>query len=283
VPKIHRLNKIYTPITSTPFRNDKTYVEFIPCNALKPYIRCFWGTKKPITKMRTDIITEELIIPDTCMDIIFDVNYSENKIRSNFIGINSKTFKTWNQNDKEETISTFAIRLYAWTAILFSDESMTDVKNNVYNTQQHYSKIKKSIEPWLFDISNMKERINMVEKILLDHLNTKRIHPTIVNSIFYILNNKGNLKTANLADEMYLSSRQLERIFNEYIGVSPKQLASLVRYQYLWNGILFNKQMNVLDAVQRYGYSDQSHLLHDFKKYHTILPSEAMRHALGQR
>lgn len=62
----------------------------------------------------------------------------------------------------------------------------------------------------------------------------------------------------------------------------PKQLTSLVRYRYLWNDILFNKHFYVLDAVQLYGYTDQSHLLHDFKKYHTVLPGEAKRYALGK-
>ncbi len=57
------------------------------------------------------------------------------------------------------------------------------------------------------------------------------------------------------------------------------QLTSLVRYQNIWNDILFNKHYNVADTVQLYGYTDQSHLLHDFKKYHTLLPSEAKRYA----
>lgn len=31
-------------------------------------------------------------------------------------------------------------------------------------------------------------------------------------------------------------SRQLERLFHEYIGMTPKKLGKLVRYQFLWNG-----------------------------------------------
>lgn len=32
-----------------------------------------------------------------------------------------------------------------------------------------------------------------------------------------------------------IGERQLERLFSEYVGVSPKSLASMVRYQYLWS------------------------------------------------
>jgi AraC-like DNA-binding protein len=216
------------------------------------------------------------------MDIIFDVSYSKNKINSSFIGINNEAFKTAVQNKEEDTTSTFAIRFYAWTAVLFSDESMSGVKNKVFDTQQHYSKLKSAIEPLLFDKSTLSERIVVTEKILLGRLNLNRVNNTLETAVFHILSEKGTIKASSLANESYVSSRQLERIFNEYIGVTPKQLISLVRYQNLWKDILYNKHFNVIDAVQRYGYTDQSHLLHDFKKYHSVLPSEARRYALNK-
>ncbi len=276
---MNNFHNIYNPITAAPFRNDSTYVEITPCDGLKPYVKCFWGTVTPVTKAKKDTITDELIIPDTCMDIIFHVNYTENVVNSSFIGINDKTFMDTSSNNKEETISIFGIRFYAWTAALFSDESMSGVRNNVFDPWQHYSKIKSAIEPLLYDISAINKRVEIAEKILLEELKIKRVNHNLESAVFCILRNKGNIKTAALADEIFISSRQLERIFREYTGVSPKQLTSLVRYQCLWNDILFHKHFNIFDAVQLYGYTDQSHLLHDFKRYHTLLPNEAKRYA----
>ena len=278
---MHKFNYLYNPITATPFRNDSTYIEIMPCQSLKPYVKCFWGTKGPVTNRKKDIVTDELIIPDTCMDIIFNVNYTDNTIYSSFIGINNEAFMAVAPNHKEGITSIFAIRFYAWTAVLFSDESMTDVRNNVFDAQQHYSKIKSAIEPLLFSISTLEERVKIAEKILLNRLNRKQFNHNLEIAIFYILSNKGNMKTTELAKDVFMSSRQLERIFKEYIGISPKQLTSLIRYQYLWNDIIYNRNFNVADAIHLYGYTDQSHLLHDFKKYHTLLPSEAKRYALS--
>ncbi len=42
-----KLNNIYRPITAQPFLSDQAYTEIQPCEALKPYICCFWGTRKP--------------------------------------------------------------------------------------------------------------------------------------------------------------------------------------------------------------------------------------------
>ncbi len=54
----------------------------------------------------------------------------------------------------------------------------------------------------------------------------------------------------------------------------------MIRYQYLWNEIMFNKDFDILDAVAKYGYSDQPHLLSDFKKYHSMNIREAKAYAL---
>lgn len=35
------LHKLYNPITATPFKYTEDYMEFEPCEALKPYIHCF--------------------------------------------------------------------------------------------------------------------------------------------------------------------------------------------------------------------------------------------------
>lgn len=39
------LDKKYMPLTASPYRRDKFHIEIPPCDALKPYVRCFWGTE----------------------------------------------------------------------------------------------------------------------------------------------------------------------------------------------------------------------------------------------
>lgn len=85
---------------------------------------------------------------------------------------------------------------------------------------------------------------------------------------------------ADLAGELHVSTRQIERIFRGNMGISPKKFSSLVRYQYLWQDILFWSRCNVQDAVYRYGYADQAHLLNDFKRFHGMTPREARQYAL---
>ena len=274
------LHKIYNPITAAPFKCTEDYMEFAPCDTLKPYIRCFWGSKKPFIQDETHTTAASLVTPDTCMDIIFTVDYTNNKIEDNFCGIDDRTFTTYDNNAKKKTVFIFAIRFYPWSAALFAEESMKNTKNAFFDAGCHFTKIKSELETQLFDITDIYSLIPIAEKILLKHLQEKNRNQIIFQTIGEILKNKGNLLMADLKREVHISSRQLERLFLEYIGISPKSLASLVRYQYLWNELIYNKDFHMADAVYKYGYSDQAHLCHDFKKYHSMSIAEAKRYAM---
>lgn len=271
-------HKIYKPITASPFAHDKSYMEIEPCKALKPYVRCFWGSEKPYTKDPAEELANKLVVPDTCMDIIFRTNFTNNKLESSFCGINDGPFISKDSFDDTLT-SVFGIRLYAWSAALFSEESMQKVKNGFYDAGQYFSKIKKELEQRFFEVVDLKKRVEIAQKVLLKHLREKNQNPLIMEAVGEILRRRGNLKLLELSSLIHVSERQLERLFKEYIGVSPKQLSSLIRYQYLWSDFVFLSDFYIQDEVYRYGYTDQAHLLRDFKRFHTMNLSQAKEHA----
>lgn len=275
-----KLHEIYHPLTATPFARNESYEEFEPCEELKPYVKCFWGSRLPYKLLKTDIPTKGMVTPDTCMDIIFTVDFTNNRVAGKFCGIDDRTFETYDCNDTERLLSTFAIRFYAWSVIVFAEESMHDVKNGFFDAGYHFPGLQKAIEPILFDVVGMEDRIRLVQQYLLSHMHPERINSHMMDAVAQILQRKGNVEIGRLAREIHVSSRQLERIFREHIGISPKQLSSLIRYQYVWKDVLFHPQFQVLDAVCLYGYTDQSHLMHDFKRFHGMNFMEAKRYAV---
>ncbi|MCM1246630.1 MAG: AraC family transcriptional regulator [Roseburia sp.] len=275
---MRELNAIYNPLTATPFVGDDYYREYEPCEALKPYVRCFWGSRRPYVTGENKG-TGGLVIPDTCMDLIFDVNFTENRIESGFCGIDDVSFFSEGKGGRCCEISTFAIRFYAWSAVLFSEESMRNVRNGFFDAGEHFSHIKKEILPLLFDFTKMEERIPLVEAILLKHLRLQRKNRIFTDCTAELLKHRGNLRMDSLASEVHVSTRQIERVFGEYMGLTPKSFACLVRYQSVWRDALYRKDFNLLDAVSEFGYTDQAHLLHDFKKYHGVTLREAVASA----
>lgn len=271
--------KTYYPITATPFQQNKEYMELAPCAELAPYVRCFWGTEMPIKQRKTEIPTIGMVIPDTCVDVMFFINYTKNEISSSFCGIDDVVFYTNAWNDAEDEISNFCVRFYAWSANLFSEESMKDTKNGHFDAGLHFEPFKRYIKKILFEKHTLKERSLAAQEYLLKHLYAEKENSLFVRAMNAIMEQQGNLKTLELAKELHISSRQMERVFLQNMGVTPKKAASLIRYQCLWQEACFNPRFQVLDAVQRYGYTDQAHLLNEFRKMHGMSLSEARRYA----
>lgn len=262
----------YFPITADPNSQSNTYSEVFPCEALRPYIRCFWGTTEPICNGFT-YHKNNLVIPDTCMDIIFNIDYTKNTSESGFCTIDE--FGHYSQTAVTSAYSIFAIRFYAWSAVLFADNSFWSSKNKYFDTDEFFSGFKEEITPVLINVPSLQERSEFLNKYLLKKLNTNRINSNMMNAIYDIINTRGTITSADLAAQNAISQRQLERIFNENMGISPKSFSLLIRYQMMWQEMYF-KGGNLLDMTEKYGYYDEAHLLNDFRKRHSMTPNQAI-------
>ncbi len=278
---MHRLSGMYFPITGTPFQCDETYTEVAPCAALKPYVRCFWGTKEPVCGWNKSM-QKGIVIPDTCMDIIFDINYTKNTWSEVFCCLDDRSEIT--QGDVfADTVSTFGIRFYAWTACLFTDMPLDQTKNGRFSCDAFVKEIKRALMPVLLDHPSMEERIMAAECLLLKKLQKARADANVLNAVYRMLETQGREKINAIENYTGVSRRSLERAFQKQMGISPKTFSSLVRYQMLWQEMVFQRPFDILDAVEKYGYTDQAHLLHDFHSRHQMSPKEAIIFADSQR
>ena len=260
---------MYHPLTATPFKRNMSYSELTPCKVLYPYIRCYWGTEYPMIRSENDAATE-LVIPDTCVDIIYDIDYTNNTVSGGFCGINDCSFRTDNNETIGHMISTFAIRFYGWGAYAFANDSMKSTLNGYFDVGSRFEWLDKMIRPHLLELKTLQEKVIFVEKILVKKLPNVNKNIVVNDTIQNILQHKGSLNVSNLARDSFVSTRQLERLFYEHIGITPKKLSNLIRYQLLWKDILCEPDFDVIDAVHKYGYTDQSHLMREFKRYHSM-------------
>lgn len=275
------LAEIYHPITGTPFQNDDTYCEIAPCDALKPYIRCFWGTKIPVKAVECSS-DSGIVIPDTCMDIIFHIDYTNNICDGHFCALDERSFLTSGSASSALT-STFAIRFYAWSAVLFADNALNGSKNRAFHVEEFFQSLKSELQPQLFDVPTLAGRIAIAEKALLKRFHPERINNDLLNAIYYMIENSGRVRIADICNYTAVSEKQLERLFSHHMGISPKSFSSLIRYQLLWQEMISAPRFDILDAVEKYGYTDQAHLLNDFKRRHLMTPREAVVFAAKRR
>lgn len=273
------LHRLYQPLTAHPFLSGPHYREYAPSAALRPYVACFWGSEPFLRHDTFDKRKGKMrVIPDTCMDIIFRINQRTKQVTANFTGLGTETFET-NMLDDCVDISHFAIRFYFWSAAVFLPDSMRHEQGIGETITLHMERDPGAFIDELVHCVTLREQIKIAEDYLLKIMVTDRLNTDILNAVYRILNSNGSCSVKDICGYACMSQRQLERLSQEYIGTSLKKMAGMVRYQNVWHDLLFSPHEDVFDLVAKYGYTDQSHLMKEFKKYHSITISEARQHA----
>lgn len=262
-------NMSYHPLTATPFKKDGSYKEIIPCKPLEPYVRCFWGTERSVGRTAQDL-RAQIVIPDTCADIIYYIDEEKHTVWGGFCGVNDRSFYSCGERKPGRALSMFAVRFYAWSAYAFAEDSLKDTVNVYDEIGARFAWFDRRMRPRLLDLKTLRERVSYAERLLLEKTGNAKKNKAVDTAIYNMLSNRGAMEISGLAKESFVSSRQLERLFHEYVGITPKKLSNLVRYQLLWREIVSGPDFNILNAVHRYGYTDQPHLLREFKRYHSM-------------
>ncbi len=83
--------------------------------------------------------------------------------------------------------------------------------------------------------------------------------------------------TSTIAKEQCRSIRQVERRVRVLSGTSPKRLACLSRFQMARDSIWANPSIELIRLSVEAGYSDQSHMTRDFKRFCGQTPARFAR------
>ena len=88
----------------------------------------------------------------------------------------------------------------------------------------------------------------------------------------------GRVTVSQMADLTGLSRQHLGRLFLEYLGISPKLFARLTRFRTALRHLGDRERAGGWSGFAEYlGYSDQSHLIADFREFTTFTPQQLAR------
>jgi AraC-like DNA-binding protein len=115
--------------------------------------------------------------------------------------------------------------------------------------------------------------------ILADYLYKKSIHATGLNDKFhqciqYVIKQHGNVGVDQLAQQVGISNRQLERKFSFSVGLPPKVFSRLMRFHTSLRFLKSDTIESLTDIAYAAGYFDQSHFIRDFKEFAGLSPGE---------
>ena len=86
-------------------------------------------------------------------------------------------------------------------------------------------------------------------------------------------------RVADLAVQLSMNERALQRLFSDYVGVSPKWVIRRFRLHDAASRLANAEDVNLTYLAQELGYSDQAHFTRDFKALVGRVPSDYRRSA----
>jgi len=96
-----------------------------------------------------------------------------------------------------------------------------------------------------------------------------------------IVNDRGITRVDQVASRTGVGKRTLQRLFNEYVGVSPKWLIMRYRLHEAADRLAGEEGVGLADLALDLGYFDQAHFARDFKAVVGRSPAEYARRAGG--
>lgn len=135
--------------------------------------------------------------------------------------------------------------------------------------------ISHKIENAIVKSEQINELIAMLDCIFLSHLK-KDSNDYITGAIKIITAKNGNITAKKLCEEMHYSEKHIRRLFLEHIGTSPKKFSRIVRVNYA-SWLLQKNPLYFADVIEKAGFFDQAHFIHDFRDIFNLTPSEYIK------
>lgn len=128
----------------------------------------------------------------------------------------------------------------------------------------------------LAESREMRQQILAVEEFLRNRICLqKEISPQIEAAAELIRSSQGRSSITSIARQVAMSQSALERHFRATVGVTPKGLSRLARLQHVCR--LWDAGKNLTEIAFEAGYSDQPHLVRDFRLFTGVPPEEFFR------
>ncbi|MBC8110428.1 MAG: AraC family transcriptional regulator [Verrucomicrobia bacterium] len=263
------------------------YQEFLPTPALQPYVHRFWilenepSDSYPMEHIVTPNGMEALILSYRQVNYSFMMNGKIISLPEAYLFIPSVSF------------SIITTGCSGFIGILFKSGSLHKLLKNPMTEL-----IGQAVEPQAFlgsqPIRSLLEklpestfalRVAYVEDFLSQYFCMGACLTTIQYATQLIRQSIGMKPVEQIAEQVGVSRRAIEKQFMEKVGLSPKYYSRMVRFSAVQRFLMNHPQSSWLDLTHQFGYYDQSHLIKDFYDFTGSSPQEfaAMDTILAQR
>ena len=235
------------------------YQEYNPDPRLATWIRGYWSA----TEFSTGKVKPQIFPGDSDIDLIFTIDKTKGIAYNHLFGLSTKVLDVEHSSSAMIMFGVYfkPVAITAFTRIPVSEFTDREIELALLETlfdRSFYDEL-----PQLQTIDEMITHTNHYLLKLVPNLRTP--DQRMIRAVNLLSLAKGNLDITELASEVCLSQRQLERSFKTNIGVSPKMLARMFRFNHAQKYLIENPHKSLVEIAELCGSYDHTHFINEFK------------------
>ncbi|MCP4747549.1 MAG: AraC family transcriptional regulator [Desulfobacteraceae bacterium] len=236
------------------------YKEYIPPVHLQLYLDCYWSyAADPATVS----LNKKPIIPDGCIDIIFDLNHTAT-LKSFVVGamtrpiLNTKTNLIGLRFKSGMAYPFFKIPVHALTGLFVDYVEFAGQEANRFSNQ-------------LIELESREDQIFLLNNKFVKKLsNLNPVEPQMLRALSLMQSTGGKIPIKQISVEVGWSRQHFTRKCLNYTGLAPKFLNRIIRLKKILNKAEKFSSWSQLSVDM--GFHDQSHMINDFKGMTGLTP-----------
>ncbi|MGH9872862.1 MAG: DUF6597 domain-containing transcriptional factor [Pyrinomonadaceae bacterium] len=251
------------------------YREIQPIPALARFVECFWTLEQETSAAA---IKPERLLPDGCVELILnfgesfqehkDDGQTERQPRHLIVGQMTQPILI----APTGAVQLLGIRFHPGGTLPFLRIPMRELTNRVTDLEALSSEFQRNLLRRVEDTPSLLMKVAKVEEFLVERLHRSKYDSRIVRLVMKIVQNGGQVAVDQLATDAGISNRQLERRFQLEVGIGPKLLCRILRFQQIFRAVDRNDEGWAAVAADC-GYYDQAHLIRDFREFARQTPA----------
>ena len=243
---------------------------YLPHMHLRAWVQNYWTAQQD--NLPASGFTETLY-PDGGISLTFS-------FRNELPSIELKTRQVASKLLLREAINLIGVRFYPGGLFKLFSLDMNSVKEANENPDVLRDELD-NIQEKLAALGSTSERLVHIEKWLLEKYYKKNPRAGLLQEfVRHFLMSDASVD--DIIKNHSISRRQLERKFQQEIGLSPSQLKQLHRVKLARETISLNPLRPLTDVAVECGFYDQSHFIHQFQKVTDQTPGQYKMRKLAQ-
>lgn len=251
--------------------------EFEPPEALQDTIKCFWYDRRDYGEQQSSFE----VVPDGYAEIIFHFGNpcsiahegGLQPLPSPFmVGLLDQPVLFYSKNRLE----IIGIRCFPWT--VFDLLGLPSGKVGVHTFEHPIAQLQPALHKWIA-AGKIAEAVALLKEYFRNARSQVAVDSMLFKAGVAMREANGTLPVSQVAAAAHATVRTLERKFKQSSGHTVKDVSALMRFEQVRNRLWHKPDANIAGLAHELGYTDQSHLSKEFKRYTGTTPAVFARKA----